>query len=98
MPRGQNQKLKPIGNGTVVLSLWTPEEGHVVQIQHPDNLLSVYKHLSQSLVSPGQTVRSSEVIGYAAAPDADRSEETRLFEFELWNDGKPVDPEGYIVF
>ena len=90
--------VSAIGNGTVVLSLWTPEEGHVVQIQHPDNLLSVYKHLSQSLVSPGQTVRSSEVIGYAAAPDADRSEETRLFEFELWNDGKPVDPEGYIVF
>ena len=24
--------------------------------------------------------------------------EVRLFEFELWNNGKPVDPEGYIVF
>ncbi len=86
-----------IGNGTVVLSLWTPDEGYVVQVQHPDNLLSVYKNLSQSLVAAGQTVRSSEVIGYAAAPEADGSE-TRLFEFELWNDGKPVDPEGYIVF
>lgn len=86
-----------IGNGTVVLSLWTPDDGYVVQIQHPDNLLSVYRNLSQSLVASGQTVRSSEVIGYAATPDAGGSE-TRLFEFELWNDGKPVDPEGYIVF
>lgn len=86
-----------IGNGTVVLSLWTPDDGYVVQLQHPDNLLSVYRNLAQSLVTAGQTVRSSEVIGYAAAPDGDESK-TKLFEFELWNDGKPVDPEGYIVF
>ena len=40
-------------------------------------------------------MRAGEQIGYnAEAADG----EVRLFEFELWNNGKPVDPEGYIVF
>lgn len=86
-----------VEGGTVVLNLWTPEHGYVVQLQHPGGFLSIYKNLSQSLVAAGQAVRSGEVIGYAAAPDAE-DHENKPFEFELWNDGKPVDPEGYIVF
>lgn len=89
--------IAAVEGGTVVLNLWTPEHGYVVQLQHPGGFLSVYKNLSQSLVAAGQTVRSGEVIGYAAAPDAE-DHENKPFEFELWNAGKPVDPEGYIVF
>ena len=88
-----NERVTAIENGTVVLSLWTPETGHIVQLQHAGNLLSVYKNLSQSLVRAGQTIKSGELIGYTPADG-----EGRLFEFELWNGGKPVDPEGYIVF
>ena len=88
-------RITSIDDGTVVLSLWTPDQGYVVELQHAGNLLSVYKGLSQSLVRTGQTVRAGEQIGYnAEAADG----EVRLFEFELWNNGKPVDPEGYIVF
>ena len=82
-------------NGTVVLSLWTPETGYMVELQHANNLLSVYKGLSQSLVTTGQTIRAGEMVGYNAEAEEG---EVRLFEFELWNNGKPVDPEGYIVF
>ena len=79
----------------VVQSLWTPETGYIVVLQHAGNLISVYKNLSQSLVTTGQTIRSGELIGYNAEV---QDGEVRLFEFELWNNGKPVDPEGYIVF
>ena len=79
----------------VVLSLWTPETGYMVELQHANNLLSVYKGLSQSLVTTGQTIRAGEMVGYNAEAEEG---EVRLFEFELWNNGKPVDPEGYIVF
>ena len=78
-----------------VQSLWTPETGYIVVLQHAGNLISVYKNLSQSLVTTGQTIRSGELIGYNAEV---QDGEVRLFEFELWNNGKPVDPEGYIVF
>ena len=88
-------RIAAVDNGTVVLSLWTPETGYMVELQHAGNLLSVYKGLSQSLVTKGQTIRAGELIGYNA--EAEQGE-VRLFEFELWNNGKPVDPEGYIVF
>ena len=88
-------RIAAIDNGTVVQSQWAPETGYTVVLQHAGNLISVYKNLSQSLVSTGQTIRAGELIGYNAEAG---NGEVKLFEFELWNNGKPVDPEGYIVF
>lgn len=90
-------QVSAVDNGTVVLSLWSPEEGYVVQVQHADNVLSIYKNLAQSMVSTGQRLRSGEVLGYSNDPQAEGTD-SKLFGFELWSDGKPVDPEGYIVF
>ena len=87
--------ITAIDEGTVVISRWTPETGHIIEILHTNSLLSIYRHLSQSLVTKGQRIRSGEVIGYnSEMVDG----EVQLFEFELWNNGKPVDPEGYILF
>mgnify|MGYP001302638108 CR=1 FL=1 len=88
-------RIAAIDNGTVVQSQWAPETGYTVVLQHAGNLISVYKNLSQSLVSTGQTIRAGELLGYNAEAG---NGEVKLFEFELWNNGKPVDPEGYIVF
>ncbi|WP_417015102.1 murein hydrolase activator EnvC family protein [Alistipes sp.] len=88
-------RVAAVDNGTVVQSLWTPETGYTILIQHAGNLLSIYRNLSQSLVTTGQTIRTGEQIGYSAEDD---NGEVKLFEFELWNNGKPVDPERYIVF
>ena len=82
--------------GTVMSAQWTPDKGNVIQIQHPDGLVSVYSNLQQVLVTQGQVVRNSEVIGYTA--DQPSSSPENLFEFQLWSNGKAVDPEGYIVF
>lgn len=49
------------------------------------------------MVSTGQRLRSGEVLGYSNDPQAEGTD-SKLFGFELWSDGKPVDPEGYIVF
>lgn len=58
-------------------------------------MISVYRMLSGTLVGKGQRVKGSEVIGYSTAGgDNDLS----TFAFELWSDGKPVDPESYILF
>lgn len=81
--------------GSVLLSQWTPEKGYIVAIQHSDNLLSLYHNLTQSSVSVGQRVKAGELIGTTG--DSSRDEK-RIFEFELWSDGKAVDPEAYILF
>lgn len=84
-----------IDDGTVVINRWTPEAGHILEIQHTNNLLSIYRHLSQPLVIKGDRIRSGELIGYSAEVQNGKVDP---FEFELWNNGKPVDPEGYIMF
>ncbi|MEG1622844.1 MAG: M23 family metallopeptidase [Alistipes sp.] len=91
-----NTQVAAVDKGTVVMTLWTPETGYLIEVQHAGDLISVYKNLSQSLVSKGQRVKSGEIIG--VSNEARNNGNSALFEFELWGQGKPVDPEGYIVF
>lgn len=92
-----NQQVLAVAEGTVIGSTWSPDDGHIIQIQHADNLVSVYKHLSQSLMGPGTRVRKGEVLGYTG--DGISGEAGKgLFVFELWHNGSPVDPENYILF
>lgn len=88
-------RVTAIDAGTVIGSLWSPEQGQQLIIQHRNNLVALYRNLSQPLVSVGQAVRAGELIGYTATNEAN---EKRPFEFELWSNGKAVDPEGYIIF
>ena len=92
-----SQQVMAVEDGTVVLSTWSPDDGYVVQIQHPGNLISVYKHATRVLPAIGARVKGGEVIGFTGeglSGDAGKG----LFEFELWHNGTPVDPEGYVVF
>lgn len=92
-----NQQIMAVDGGTVVLSAWSPTDGYIIQVQHPNNMISVYKHATSVLKSQGDRVRSGEVIGYTG--EGISGEEGKgLFEIELWHNGTPVDPEGYIVF
>ena len=86
-----------IGDGIVLLNVWSPDYGCLVQVHHPNNMLSIYRTLTQSLVEVGQKVKAGQVIGYNAEATAEGNT-PRLLNFEIWNDGKPVDPESYIVF
>ncbi len=38
----RNEAIKATLDGTVVLSDWTPETGHVIQLQHDENIISIY--------------------------------------------------------
>ena len=89
-------QVTAITTGTVVSADWMPEKSYIIEIQHPNGLISIYKNLSQTLVHKGQVVTGGEVIGYSCETPA--SDGSNNFELELWNGGKAVDPEGYIVF
>lgn len=87
-------RVTAIDSGTVIASLWTPDHGNQLVVQHRNDLIALYKNLSQPLVSTGQAVRAGELLGHTAATDAGAAP----FEFELWHRGRAIDPEGYIVF
>ncbi len=91
----RDAQVTAIADGVVVLNNWSPETGYCVVIQHKDNYISVYRHMSGVLLSNGERVQASQAIGYAGS---DKEEELSMLEFELWRDGKAVNPELYIIF
>jgi hypothetical protein len=93
-----NQPVVAIREGSITMSVWTPEQGNIVQIQHTDNMTSVYKGISQVGQPLGSRVKGGEIIGVAGEVDEESLQSPRLFGFELWYNGTPVDPEAYIVF
>lgn len=92
-----NSPISSIDDGTVVNVLTATDTGITITVQHFNGYLSVYKNLSQPLVSQGQAIKSGQVIGYNAMHKAG-DKTNPLLELEIWNEGKAVDPEMYIVF
>ena len=92
-----NAPVTSIDDGTVIDVVTGGERGALVTIQHFNGFVSIYRNLAQVLVSKGQVLKSRQVIGYNAMADAGKKDNP-LVEMEIWNDGKAVDPEIYIVF
>jgi len=89
-------RVSAIMDGTVIFSGWTVETGYVLQIQHPNNLISFYKHNEQLLKEVGQTVKSGEAI--ARVGNSGELTTGPHLHFELWHNGIPLNPQEYITF
>ena len=92
----RNEAVKATLDGTVVIATWTAETGHVIQIQHENNLISVYKHNSVLLKSAGDRVKAGEPI--AIVGESGELSTGPHLHFELWFNGRPIDPANYMVF
>ncbi len=92
----QNESVKAVLNGTVVFSDWTVESGYVITIQHPQNIISVYKHNSALLKKTGDIVRAGEPIAFTG--NSGELTSGPHLHFELWYNGNPVNPREYISF
>lgn len=88
--------VKAILPGTVVMASWTLKTGHVIQIQHDNNLLSVYKHNAELLKKMGQFVDAGEPI--AIIGNSGELTTGPHLHFELWHNMVAVNPEDYINF
>jgi murein DD-endopeptidase MepM/ murein hydrolase activator NlpD len=91
-----NAAVKACLAGTVTLSSWTTDAGHVLQVQHPNDLISIYKHNSVLLKKVGDKVKAGEAI--AIVGDSGELTSGPHLHFELWLDGTPVDPQAFMVF
>jgi murein DD-endopeptidase MepM/ murein hydrolase activator NlpD len=91
-----NELVKSVLDGTVILASWTLETGYIIEIQHENNIISVYKHNSQLLKKVGNKVKVGEAI--AIVGNSGELSTGPHLHFELWYEGKSVNPEDYIVF
>lgn len=92
----ENEPIKATLDGTVILSTWTYDAGHVIGIQHSSNLTSFYKHCSVLLKKTGETIKAGEVV--AVVGNSGELTTGPHLHFELWFNGRPVNPQDYIVF
>ena len=83
-------------DGTVVFNTWTPEDGHVIYLQHNYNLISVYKHNAFVLKKVGEFVEAGEPV--AIIGNSGRLSTGPHLHFELWHKGTALNPEDYMRF
>ena len=91
-----NEVVKAALDGTVILADWTLETGYIIQIQHENNIVSVYKHNASLLKKVGAHVKAGDAI--AILGNSGELTTGPHLHFELWYNGKPINPEDYIVF
>jgi len=82
--------------GTVFYAGFDANFGYVIQIQHSNGYVSVYKHNALLLKKEGDDVNAGEVI--ALVGNTGNLSNGDHLHFELWYKGKAVDPGAYINF
>ena len=90
----KEEPIKATFDGTVLMSSWTKDSGYVIIIIHPNNLISVYKHNSKVFVKTGQSVSTGDVISIIG--DTGEFSSGPHLHFELWMDGKSINPSEFI--
>lgn len=88
--------VKAIWDGHVISADWTLETGYTIAIQHSNDMVSFYKHNASLLKRTGSFVRAGEAI--AIIGNTGKLTSGPHLHFELWIQGKPVDPTNYIDF
>lgn len=78
-------------DGVVIATGELPAYGRVVVLDHGRGLASVYAHLSEISVREGDLVRCGDEIGRVGATGQVTGPH---LHFEVWRDGRPLDPLG----
>lgn len=92
----QDAPVKSVLDGKIISATYTVADGYVIAVQHRNNLVSFYKHNAKLLHKLGAVVKAGDVIAFAG-----NSGETSTgphLHFELWFEGRGLNPRDYIVF
>ncbi len=90
----KDDPVRAVLDGTVISAVFTADAGNVIQIQHTNNMVSVYKHNSAILKKQGDPVKAGESIAFIG--NSGENSDGPHLHFELWVNGIPVNPLDYI--
>ena len=90
----KDAQIKAIMRGVVIFSDWSTETGNTIIIQHPNGIISVYKHNSSLFKEIGDFVDAGEAI--AVIGNTGTLTDGPHLHFELWKNGIPINPLDYI--
>lgn len=83
-------------DGTVIFTGWNNDAGYTIQIQHSDDIVSIYQHAEKLLKNTGDKVLAGTPIALVGGT-GDLAVGDHL-RFELWYRGESVDPAKYVNF
>lgn len=92
----ENEVVKSVMDGTVLFVAWTVEDGHVIQVQHANNTVSIYKHNSVLLKQPGENVKAGDPL--AIIGNSGKNTTGPHLHFELWRDRMAINPVQYLSY
>lgn len=76
-------------DGTIVSIVQLLSDGSQITMQHTGDYVTIYSHLSSSIVEVGQEVKAGRVIGYAGS----RKDVSECWMgLSVWHKGKTVNP------
>ena len=91
-----NSMVFAVLDGSVIYSGWSDDSGYTIQIQHSNDIVSIYKHNQKLLKAVGDRVTAGDPI--AVVGNTGTLTTGDHLHFELWYRGEAVDPTRYINF
>lgn len=92
----KEQPVMAVLDGKIVSASYSISDGNVITIQHANNLISIYKHNQRLAKQTGDYIKSGEVIAFVG--DKGENSTGPHLHFELWFNGKALNPRDYILF
>ncbi len=87
---GAGDPVLAIAEGVVVFAEYSYQSGYVIALQHPNGLVSFYKHNSRLLRQVGERVKAGDVLAMAGGLGTYSS--GPHLHLETWLGGRPIDP------
>lgn len=81
--------------GLITFSDYTIDSGYMLVIQHDKNFISIYKHCSTLLKKVRDMVSQGELI--ALSGNSGKNTTGPHLHFEVWQNGKPVNPQKILL-
>lgn len=91
-----NSVVMSVLDGTVIGAGWSDDSGYTIQIQHSNDIVSIYKHNQKLLKKTGDKVSAGSPVALVGNTGALTTGDH--LHFELWYKGEAVDPTKYINF
>lgn len=77
--------------GLIIFAEYTVESGYQIMIQHDNNYLTIYKHCSSLIKKTRERIIQGELI--ALSGNTGKNTTGPHLHFEIWQNGKPIDPQ-----
>jgi len=87
--------ISATASGYIIFSDYTINDGNMIMILHQDNYISIYKHCLILLKQNREYVKQGDVI--ALSGNSGHNTTGSHLHFEIWKNGKVIDPEKVII-